>query len=451
MMPAADEVPTGISGVVVPTPQPNPHRLVGWLLLLPLFALYALSFRDVPIIDRKHSVLADADAANFKLLVENFGLSRKMGDEYNAVNRGIGDNAQKHKIHHVLYAITARPVYLALRTLARMAGGTGERAIYSVNAVFTCVNIVLLVLVLSGMNPQRNPVFPFVALYAFSLSTWLYASVPESWPFSGGLVLMFLLVLQRNLLRPLPAAVLIGVIMLNNVALGSLLVLLWLRLLRNRRPWHLMVAEAAFLGLVALTTWLAGLTLLGLFDPSLAPANFIRYTLWFRQFVAAGLSPFSSYVWKSVLTNLFVNSVASHQADPSIPQEALKYTLQQSALGTVAVLSVVAFYGLTAVRLVDSVRQRVRSLGWWTALADDPALWPSAFAGVMVAVTIALYYGSGFLYSTTVLPLVMLTAARFLDWRRMTDRVAVWGMLVLVVVNNASQVLIFRHALGPLR
>lgn len=419
-----------------------------WLLLLPLAVLYGLSFRDLPIIDRKHSVLADADAANFKLLVEQFGLSRKMGDEYDAVHRGIGDNAQKHKIHHILYAMAARPVYLAARGIARLGGGSGERAIYSVNALFTCVNIVLLVVVLRGMNPHGNPVLPFVALYALSLSTWLYASVPESWPFSGGLVLLFLLVLQRDLLRPLPAAVLVGVIMLNNVALGSLMVLLWLRLLKDGRRWRQVMVDGGFLGVVALTTWLAGLTVLGLFDPSLGPANFVRYTLWFRQFVAANMSVVSPYLWKSVLTNLFVNSIASHQSDPSVPQEALKYTLQQSVLGTVTVLSVVAFYALVALRLARTVRERATAEGWRSALLGDPSLWPAAFAAVMVAVTIALYFGSGFLYSTTVLPCVMLTAARFLNLKRPLDRRLVYGVLVLVVLNNTSQVLVFRHALA---
>ena len=91
-------------------------RLGVWLVaLLGLAGLYGVSFRGYPIIDRKHSVLADADAANFKLLIEEFGFSHRFGNEYQAHKRAIGDNAQKHKIHHILYAAVAHPVYLGLR------------------------------------------------------------------------------------------------------------------------------------------------------------------------------------------------------------------------------------------------------------------------------------------------------------------------------------------------
>ena len=419
-----------------------------WVLLLPLGVLYGLSFRNYGIIDRKHSVLADADASNFKMLVEEFGFRRRLGNEYNAINRGIGDNAEKHKIHHVLYAMVAHPIYLTARSVERLAGGSGNRAAYDVNAVITCLNLVLLALLLRAGGSTAPAALPFLGVYAFSLSTWLYASVPESWPFSASLVLIFLLVLERWRLPLFGLAALIGLFMLNNFALGALFLLLGLRILADEPGVWVACRRAVGAGLVTLAIWLGCLTVLGVFDESLRPDRFFHFTLWFRQYVAAGLPPWALYVWKSVLSNLFVNSLASHQGDPSVPQEALKLTLQSgSVLGVVSLVSVLALLGLTGARFASRLGNAWRSGGWRNAVRTETTVIPGVWALTMVVVTIVLYYGSGFLYSAVVVPVVLLVAGRVLDLRRPADRWIVYGTLIAVVANNVSQVLIFRAAL----
>lgn len=421
--------------------------LAGVVGLLLLFLCYSVSFRSFPIIDRQHSVLADADAANFKLLVEDFGLGTRFGDERNAIHRGLGDTAQKHKIHHLLYAMVGHQVYLVLRAAYTLLGLPAARAVYSVNAVITCFNLLLLALVMRGQNPRSNPTAPFLIFYAASLSTWLYGSVPESWPFSGTLVIGFLWLLQRERLHPALLAALLGVFMLNNLTLGALLVLLWLRLAGETPEWGKLVLRVASASVLTVGVWAGALWLLSFFDGSLRPDRLIGYTLWFKHYVAADLPLTSPYVWKSALSNLFINSLASNQSDPTVPQEALLLTLRQSRLGLVAVIGVASLLALTAVRLFQATAASLRSSGWRPALLREAGLRPAVYCLVMVGVTVVMYYGAGFLYSTTVVPMLALAMCRYLDLSRRLDLGVLCVTLGLMVVNNAEQVVKFREAL----
>lgn len=412
-----------------------------------LVFLWSWSFSSFPVIDRKHSVLADADAANFKLLLEEFRLDRKFGNEYNAQHRSVGDNAQKHKIHHLLYPLIGHPVSLAARAAWAGLGFDPTRAAYSVNAVITALNLLLLALLMRGPPGRRRPVWPYLALYAFSLSTWLYASVPESWPLSGTIVLLFILGLERNL-PPLGLAALLGLGMLNNMTLLALLGLVWLRQLSTGEPPARVAGRAAGLLAVAVGTWLGALWLLSFFDPSLHPVNVVRYTLWFKQFVSGGSSALSLYAFKSALSGLFLSSITSLQPDPSVPQESALYTLQGGGVGALALVVVALLLLLLAVRAIQGAMARQAADRNWRARLDDPELRPFVWCGVMAVVTIVMYFGAGFLYSTTVVPLMALACYRNLNWLRRTDRAAVLAALILVVVTNTMQVLEFRHALA---
>jgi hypothetical protein len=423
-------------------------RLAAWFAALGAgAALWSWSFSSFPGIDRKHSVLADADAANFKVLLEEFRLDRKFGNEYNAQQRSVGDNAQKHKIHHLLYPLVGHPVYLAARAAWAGLGFDATRAAYSVNAVITALNLVLLALLLRGPPARPGPIWPFLALYAFSLSTWLYASVPESWPLSGTIVLLFVLGLERGLPQ-LGLAALLGIGMLNNMTLLALLGLVWLRQLSAGEPPLRVAGRAAALLAVAVGTWLGALWLLSFFDPSLHPANLVRYTLWFKQFVSGGASALSLYAFKSALSGLFLSSVTSRQPDPTVPQESALYTLQGGGLGALALVMVALLLLLLAVRAVQGARARQAADRNWLARLDDPELRPLAWCAAMAVVTIVMYFAAGFLYSTTVVPLLALACRRNLDWQRRTDRAVVLVALLLVVVNNAMQVVEFRMALA---
>lgn len=418
-----------------------------WVALLPVaFVVYASSFHSFPVLDRKHSVLGDADAANFVLIVRDFSLTHRFGNEYARAPRTVGDNAQKHKIHHVVYGVVGNGVYRVLRPVYRLAGLSEHRAVYSVNAVIAVLNLVLLSFLLRRHNPAGNGAFPFLLLYAGALSTWCFSSVPESWPFSGTLVLAYLLLLGRRPFRPLTLAVVLGVIMLNNVYLAALGLLLALWIARTETRLGAVVGKTALAAGVSLASWLAGLTLVSFFDGSFRPDRFVHFTLWFKQFTDPTLPITSPYVWESAVSNLFVTSVVSNQPDPSVPQEALLSTLRGSPLGTAAVAAYLLLAAVAVVHLVRSVRATARS-GGWRGVLQDASLDLPAWCVIMLAVTVVIFYMSGFLYSTVVVPILAVFLCRYLDLRVTWQRALLYGTLALLVANNVSQVLVFRDAL----
>jgi hypothetical protein len=437
--------------VPVPPSAVARHRALPWLawiVLLPLcFAVYATSFAGIPVLERRHSVLGDADAANFAVLLRDFSLSRKYGNEYASVGRTLGDNAQKHKIHHVAYAAVGGTAYRLARPVYRALGIPAERALYAVNALVTCANLLLVALLLRRFNPHRNPTLPFLVLYATALSTWVFGSVPESWPFSGTLVLGFLLLLGGRPLRPTLLGGVLGLILLNNIFLVVLLVPLGAALLRAGHRGLGLLGRAASAGAAMLATWAVALSALSLLDDSLRPDHFVRFTLWFRQFAGNHfLPPYAPFVWESAGTNLFVNSVVSNQGDPAVPQEALLATLTTSVLGAVAVLLFVAVLAVAAVGLVRETAGTARRAGWGEALRE-PALDLPLWCLTMLLLTVLVFYPSGFLYSTVVVPALVVALCRYLDLRVRYQWILLHAALLLIVVNNLSQVLRFRHAL----
>jgi hypothetical protein len=420
-----------------------------WICVVPIsLVVYAVSFSDRPIIDQRHSVLAEADAANYALLVSEFSLTRVYGDPYNAHGRSVGDNAQKHKIHHTLYAMLAGYSYRVVRAVYATFGLSAHQALYSMNALITCLNIFLVFLLLKRFNPHANPPVAFVVFYAGSLSTWLYASVPESWPLSATLVLSFLLLLHSGRVRSSGLAVFIGLAMLNNLTLGALLVLVGMADARRATTVPAFFKGLVLCALITVGTWLGALSILSVFDETLRPDRFVAYTLWFKDYVGADLPFYSPYVWKSILTNLFINSVVSNQADPRVPQEALLYTIQGSRLGLAATVTYLVLVAVAVVQAFRVYRATATVRGWPRALLEDDTVYLLLHCGVMVVVTFLLCYCGAFLYSTLVVPIMAVILCRFIDMRKRFQGGLLSATLVLLLMNNLMQVLQFRTALS---
>lgn len=423
---------------------------IGGLVLV--FLVYSHSFNRFPILERQHSVLAEADAAPFAILLEDFSPTRKFGNEYNTDHRSIRDIAQKHKTHHFLYALTGGLLFQILRDVYALVGADPHQALYAVNAMFACLNLVLLVVLLRRFSPAaaRHPVRAagFCGLFAVSLGTWIYYAIPESWPFSATLVLGFLVLWFTRRPPYLAMAAYIGVAMLNNLLLGSLGVFILLRRLQEvGRPWRALRDASLALG-VMLVVWAAALTALSVFDDSLRPDHFIAYTLWFKKFTGAGLPLYDPYVWESALTNLFINPVTSHQPDPVVPQEALLTTIRHSPLGLAAVL---AYLAVMAVALRNAWRRlreaRGAAGGWLAAGLQDEGLHVVGYCVVFAVLVVIMFFGGGFLYSCVTVPLLVLVAARYVDLDRPVERWLFWGALAIIAVNNTLQILEFRDAL----
>ena len=422
-----------------------------YFVLLPLlFLLYTVSFSNYPVIEQEHSVLGDGDCANYARMVRDFSPTASYGDPYEIDERGVGDIAQKHKIHHFLYLLLAAIFHGIFEPLYRLLQLREGLALYSVNALLTCINVLLLSRLLRRHNPHGNPEWPFVMIYAFALSTWIFASVPESWPFTATLILVFFNLLADRRLGAYGLAAAVGVMMLNNMILGFLVGFIALRRLRGRwkegRGWIDSISYFAVGGAV----WLGSLTLLSIMEPGLRPDRYAHYTLWFRQFTLPGLPKWDPYVWKSMTSNLYVNSVLSQQSDPQVPQEALLYTMQEGWLGRVTTLAYVALLGLVGWRVVAKLRE-ARAAG--TALLDwlsDGEQVPFVWCALMLGINLALFYPGGFLYSTAVVPFLAVIFSRYLDVRKSPDRWLLAAATVAIVVNNAVQIDRFRSILASM-
>ncbi|MEO6667645.1 MAG: hypothetical protein ABIO65_12860 [Nitrospiria bacterium] len=419
-----------------------------WIIILPVaFLVYATSFSGIPILEQRHSVLAEADSASFRLLIQEFDLSRQYGDQYNMDHRSLGDIAQKHKIHHALYVIVASLIYHGFAGLYEFMGVPAGYALYSINALLAVCNIVLLAVLLRWFHGDRLNRFGYLALYAFSLSTWIYGSVPESWTFSATLILGFLLIFYVYRPHVSVLAVYIGVAMLNNVLLGSLLLFPVLEAGCVSRRFGEFARTVGVGGAITGATWLAALSGLSVFDGSFRPDEFLRYTRWFKQYLAYGLSLWDPYVWKVVVSNLFINTVVSHQSDPAVPQQALLSTIRESYLGLGATL---AYLGLAVVGVVGVGRRFAREVGGVRSLRellgrDDLQL--AVYCLTWMGLTLVLFPPAAFLYSTAVVPLVVVLIARGLQPERASHALWLYAAVAAVILNNTSQVVIFRNAL----
>jgi len=429
------------------------YRSLIWLLVLPVaFTVYSASFQDFPVLERRHSILAEADSACFILMMRDFHLEKQYGDPYNKVDRGLGDVAQKHKTHHVLYLLVASPLYRFFSGVYDALGISSFKPEYSVNAVIACVNIALLFLILSGTEGGGALPGIVIVLFAVSLNTWILGSVPESWTFSATLVLLFVVLFRRYRERHVLLSVYIGIAMLNNVFLGTLALFLFFRHLESSPEPVRILGRSMMTGIVAIGTWAGLMTVLSVFDKGLSPSHYLAYTLWFKKNIAPPIMVSDSYFWKVSVTNLFVNSIVSNQADPNIPQEAIRYTFRQSPLGTASTGIYLVLASLAIYRATDRLIGGIREKGLRSALVAERSGVPEiSFCALWVVMAVLLDTSGAFLFSSILVPLLMVLLGQALRFEKTLDKYLLYSTVVAVLINNANQVLKFRHALALMR
>ena len=431
------------------TPKMRRSELVASLVIAAvMFVVYAKSFSGFPIIEQKVSVVGEADGASYLILWREFRLDRPIGNPYALDGRTLSDVAEKHRLHHPVSAATGAVLTRIFLPIYHSLGLPEREAPFAVAALWGALNIMLVGLLLTRWNPSGNPIWPFLLIYAVSLSPWLYAAVPDSWTLTTTLFLVYLLLVASPRIPAAVVAAALGVFMLNNMALGPAILLLCLARWREAPSLGAFLRRAALLTAIAIVAWVGSLTILALFDPGYRLDRFMAYSAWFRRFMGATLPLTDPYVWKAMLTNLFITSVVSNQPDPNMPAEALLYTLRSSWLGRIAVAGLLALYLVTGYRALEALRARQKRGGSVAQAMVDPAAVPLWFCLAMIGVTYALYYPSGFTYAALVLPLLMLTLHRFLDFRRWPDRIVALAGILAIVVNNVDQVAAFRTALA---
>ena len=422
-----------------------------WIFILPLaFFVYSNSFNTFPIIEQSVDVLGSSDAVNFQILIKDFHLEKKYGNPYNKVNRNFGDIAQKHKIHHLLYVMVGSLIYKTLSVLYGLFGVSANQASYSVNALLSCFNLLLLAILLRYFNAGRGNTALLLFLYAFSLSTWIFSSVPGSWIFTTTLILLFLVLWYRFKCGPLVMSFFIGIAMLGNIFLFSLLIFLFIRYLLSAQSAKELARKTVLSSLVASATWIGLLSLLSLFDDSLRPDNFIRYTFWFKDFVADKLPFYSPYAWKVILSNLFVNSIVSNQPNPEVPLEALLYTLKGSPLGLITTLIYFGLCTVVLLRIFASLRGMAARHDVLRTMLGREEFHIISYCFVWILLTWIVFPPGAFVYSTTTVPLVMILIHRFVSIEKLSHRVLLYATVIMVTLNNIDQILKFRWALSAL-
>jgi hypothetical protein len=417
-----------------------------WFILIPaLFIVYSTGFSEFRVIKERGKALGLEDSMNYMILIQDFSLSKKYGDEYNTINRSDYDCAQKHKIHHVLYVGAASLLYKLFLHVYELLGIPSNQALFSINAFLACVSISLLYVLLRHFHPGNDKIGWYLLLYAFSLNTWIYASIPGSWYFMSTLILSFLVFFYKEELSPYSLSVIIGIFMLANLFLGSLFIFLVIRYLTTASSTQTFLKKTMLSGVTTLSTWLLLLLALSLFDGSYRPDNLYHFTVWFKTFLGYR---HTTTEWPVVFTNMFINAILSNQSDPGVPLNAILLTFKQSIIGTCSTLIYVGLCGLVLVRMLRSFRAAKSGDHPFLNLVKREEFHWVLYCLIWVSLTFIMYPPGAFLYATTIVPFIVLLISKFIDIRRAGDRIILYAAIIAVLLNNAVQVMKFRDALG---
>jgi hypothetical protein len=419
-----------------------------WFILIPaLFVVYSTGFSEFRVIKERGKALGLEDSVNYMILIQDFSLSKKYGDEYNTINRSDYDCAQKHKIHHVLYLGAASLLYKLFLHVYELLGIPSNQALFSINAFLACVSISLLYVLLRHFHPANDKIGWYLLLYAFSLNTWVYASIPGSWYFMSTLILLFLVFFYKERLNPYSLSVVIGIFMLANLFLGSLFIFLVIRYLTTANSTQTFLKKTVLSGVTTLSTWLLLLLALSLFDGSYRPDNLYHFTVWFKTFLGYR---HTTSEWKVVFTNMFINAILSNQSDPGVPLNALLLTFKHSIIGTCSTLIYLGLCGLVFVRMLRSFRATRRGDNPFLNLIKREEFHWVLYCLIWVSLTFIMYPPGAFLYATTIVPFIVLLISKYIDLGRAGDRFILYATIIAVILNNVVQIMEFRGALSTM-
>jgi hypothetical protein len=188
---------------------------------------------------------------------------------------------------------------------------------------------------------------------------------------------------------------------------------------------------------------------LSLFDPTLRPDRFLKYTLWFKESIAPPVKLLDDYYWKVSFSNLLVSGILSNQSDPVVPHEAIRYTLQESMVGLISTLLYVGLLFLVFFRMVKNIHSTF-SQGSIVSIFKKRHLQLIFYCITWIILTVLLDVGGAFLYSSLVVPLVILLCCNFLNTGKILDRIFLFVVLLSVILNNSIQILQFRDNLSLL-
>jgi hypothetical protein len=139
--------------------------------------------------------------------------------------------------------------------------------------------------------------------------------------------------------------------------------------------------------------------------------------------------------------------MVANQGDPVVPQEAVLYTLRESRYGSFAMLAYVSLLGVVFWRFARASLPALRGrdpIAGLLARKEAPFL---LFFGTWILLTMIMDTSGAFIYSSMVLPSMIVVIACNLDWTDRRHRLLLFAVAAVVIVNNILQIDRFRDAL----
>jgi hypothetical protein len=189
------------------------------------------------------------------------------------------------------------------------------------------------------------------------------------------------------------------------------------------------------------------MSVFSLFDNSLRPDNYIKYTLWFKKSIAPPILLFKISNWEVTITNFLINSILSNQSDPVIPKNAILLTIKESYVGVISTLTYLVLMTVVLINVIRYIRDK-KLLGNKKEHSEKPFLQFIAFFIIWIFLIIIMDPAGGFMYSTLIVPMMIILINRFTDFTNSYQKVLFYTTLGAVGFNNVIQIMKFREALG---
>ena len=411
---------------------PATPRRQAWILLYAIacVAIYAATFAGRAPIWTRVNAVTFADAAHYVSMLDDghyracvIGPARPAHGEH-----------QRKTVHHVLYLLIGEGT---IDVISALPAVDARLAMWLISPLLGGLNVLLAADYFRRTVHSGRLAIACTLLFPLLPGTWVYAAIPESWILSTTAVLLLLYARGRGASPALLGAC-IGVCSLTNFLLLMTVLLVAGHSRRER-------ARAVFVaGLVALATWMAGLTVFGLLlSPAFFPHNFLAATFAFKARFTENLGLLHPGRWIYNAANVLVLPFVLNQDVLDFGRFAIADTVRRIPLGTMAVAALAAGWLAVAAAAWRAVRQR----GLGRALGDalfEPELVYLAVA--FLATGIVLYYES-FLYATMTTPIVLALMAKAVADRR-PPAALVWSVVVVGLLNALQQIYVFRTLLG---
>lgn len=425
------------------TPGSGRFLAVSALLAVMVAIVCSLTFLHYPVLDHRTSIVLEADTNDYVHLLMD---SRWRWFLDPTAQASLTWEEQRKVLHHVAYFPVAEGVTRILMLLAAPAGGMARRtAIYAINGVLTLVNIVLLAVLLRRLTPRAS--LAFVLLFVFSLSTWVYGALPDTWVLSGTFVLLTVLMASSRIPLGLVSAA-IGLFMLNNFTLASATLILVPRVVGRSGETSGWLRRAVAATAPALVVWVVATQLLATTQPLFHLTDFARATAAFQHtLLPEPRSPVSPIRWGVAFAQLFVLSIICNQSALNVSAPALLRTAANVPFGSIGVVLLLSAYVVAGYRFLQEASQ---TDGRRSVLSG-------AHAGILLFVLAA--YASGTLgiyvdiivHSPVVVPSLVLLLARYVGTETRATRGLIWTLVGSAFVNAVLQVAQFRAVLDTIQ